>query len=112
MVHKMETTYGSRPADIEVVIGPAISARNYPVGEEVARQASCYFGEGADVIFRDPADGRPHLDLWRANRQDLERSGVNNIKVLEICTFENTDDFYSHRGEDGKTGRFGVVISL
>lgn len=112
VIRKMLKTYNCRADDIEVVIGPAISRRNYRVGEEVAALAKGYFGESADVIWRDPANGAPYLDLWRANRLDLERCGVKNIKVMEICTFENTDEFYSHRAENGATGRFGVVISL
>lgn len=112
VVRMMQDTYGSRAADIEVVIGPAISRRNFPVGEEVRRQAEAYFGNDAAVIWRDPAKGAPHLDLWRANRLDLEQSGVRKIKTLEICTYENRHDFYSHRGENGVTGRFAVVMSL
>ena len=112
IVRMMQKTYGSRAAEIEVVIGPAISRRNYAVGEEVVRQAEAYFGDDAGVIWRDSADGAARLDLWRANRLDLARSGVTNIKVLEICTYENTDDFYSHRRENGLTGRFAVVMSL
>ena len=112
VVKVMNATYGSRPADIEVLIGPAISRRNYRVGEEVADLAHAYFGEGAGVVWRDPATGKPHLDLWRANQLDLQRCGLTKIKVLRICTYENTRDFYSHRAEAGKTGRFGVVISL
>ena len=112
MIRMMQKTYESRAADIEVVIGPAISRRNYAVGEEVVLQAEAYYGDDAGVIWRDPAGGAPCLDLWRANRLDLERSGVTNITALNICTFENTDDFYSHRRENGVTGRFGVVMSL
>jgi hypothetical protein len=112
IVRMMRKTYKSRAADIEVVIGPSISRRNYAVGEEVVMQAEAYYGDDAGVIWRDPAGGAPRLDLWRANRLDLERSGVTNITTLEICTFENTDEFYSHRRENGVTGRFGVVISL
>ena len=112
VVSMLQKTYNCRAADIEVVIGPAISRRNYRVGEEVASLAEAYFGNELGVVWRDPADGSPHLDLWRANRLDLERSGVTNIKVLDICTFENTEDFYSHRAENGVTGRFGVVVSL
>lgn len=108
----MQKSFNCEAADIEVLMGPAISRRNYRVGEEVASQAAAYFGEGADVIWRDPADGSPYLDLWRANRRDLERCGITKIKVLDICTYDNTDDFYSHRAENGATGRFGVVISL
>lgn len=112
VVRMMRDTFGCRPADIEVVIGPAISRRNYRVGEEVVRQADAYFGKNAGVIWRDLGDGSPYLDLWRANGLDLERSGAGKIDVMEICTFDNTNDFYSHRAEKGLTGRFGVVMSL
>lgn len=112
VVRMMQKTFDCRAADIEVVIGPAISRPNYQVGEEVASQAEAYFGDEAGVVWRDPNDGSPYLDLWLANRLDLARSGVTKIKVLDICTYENTADFYSHRAENGATGRFGVVISL
>ena len=56
-----------------------------------------YFGEVSGVVTRDPADGSAYLDLWRANRLDLIRQGVSNIEVLDICTFDNVDEFYSHR---------------
>ncbi|MCY3834091.1 MAG: peptidoglycan editing factor PgeF [Chloroflexi bacterium] len=112
IVQMMRGAFGCRAADIEVVLGPAISRRNYQVGEDVAARALAYYGESAGVIWRDPVQRAPHFDLWRANRLDLERSGVTNIKILDICTFENTCDFYSHRAEMGATGRFAVVISL
>ena len=43
---------------------------------------------------------------------DLERAGVGVVEVAEICTAENVHEFYSHRAEHGRTGRFGAVISL
>ena len=111
-VRALESAFGSRPEDVQALIGPAISRRNYQVGEAVAAQALAYFGAGANVVERDKGDGSAYLDLWRANRLDLERQGVSSIEVLEICTCDNCDEFYSHRAENGKTGRFGVVISL
>ncbi len=112
LVRKMRIAYGSQPEDIEAVLGPAISGRNYRVGEEVAVQARAYYGDEPSLISRDADSGGVYLDLWQANRLDFERQGVRNVTVLEICTFENTDDFFSHRAEQGKTGRFGVVMSL
>ena len=112
IVRMMSGAFGCQAADLDVVIGPAISRRNYRVGDEVAARAIEYYGENAGVIWRDPATGAPHFDLWRANRRDLERSGVTQIKTLDICTFENSCDFFSHRAEKGETGRFGVVMSL
>ena len=111
-VRALEAAFGCRPEDVRALIGPAISRPNYPVGEEVAAQADAYFGADAGVVARDVADGGACLDLWRANRLDLERQGVCQVEALDLCTYENTDEFYSHRGENGKTGRFGVVISL
>ena len=111
-VAAMQRAFDCRPQDIEVVMGPAISSRNYPVGDDVVALASEYFGEATRVVQRDPRDGMPRLDLWEANRLDLTRCGVARVRVLDICTFENTEDFYSHRAEKGATGRFGVVISL
>ncbi len=108
----LESTFGCRPADMQALIGPAISRRNYQVGDEVATRAEAYFGADAEVVTRDSANGGACLDLWRANRLDLERQGLSRIEILDICTYDNTRDFYSHRGENGKTGRFGVVISL
>lgn len=112
MVKTMYETYDCQPDDIEVVIGAAISQDNYQVGEEVVEAVNQYYGEDAELIARDPADGTAYLDLWKANQMDFERQGVTKIEVMGICTFDNTDDFFSHRGENGKTGRFGVVMSL
>ena len=112
LVSALRKAYGSRPDEIEVVLGPAISGRNYRVDDDIVGQADDYFGEDSGMIWRDPADNAPHLELWAANRLDLQRSGVTNITTLDICTFENTDEFFSHRAEAGATGRFGVVISL
>lgn len=112
LVKALQNTYHCRPSDIEVLIGPAISRRNYPVGEEVAGQAHAYFGESAQVIWRDPVSGAAHFDLWRANLLDLQRRGVNKVQVVDICTHDNTREFYSHRAEAGRTGRFGVTVSL
>ena len=111
-VRMMQSAFGCRPKDLQVVIGPAISRRNYQVGEEIAEQALAYFGEHSGLIVRDSVDATPYFDLWRANQLDFERQGVADAQVLEICTFENTDEFFSHRAENGLTGRFGVVISL
>jgi len=112
LVKTMRESYACQTDDIEVVIGPSISQDNYQVGEEVVEAVESYYGDDADLIRRDPADGTAYLDLWKANQLDFERQGVTNITIMGICTYDNTQDFFSHRGEQGKTGRFGVVMSL
>ena len=53
-----------------------------------------------------------HLDLWAANRLALVEAGVEHIEIAGISTAAHTDDWYSHRAENGKTGRMGALIAL
>jgi YfiH family protein len=112
VVQVMVDAFGSQPADIRAGIGPSIGPDCYQVGEEVVTSVDDYFGPQNNLYKRDPADGTAYFNLWRANELDLRRAGLEQIEVAEICTASNTDEFYSHRAENGRTGRFGVVISL
>jgi len=112
VVHTMVDAYGCKPRDIQVGIGPSIGPDRYQVGEEVVQAVVDYYGTTDSLIRRDPADGTAYLDLWAANTLDLQRAGVEQIEVAGICTATRTDEFYSHRAEKGRTGRFGTVIAL
>lgn len=109
----MGTAFGTRSADLIAAIGPSIGPDCYQVGAEVVTAVSDSFGGTDGLIARAP-DGSTYLDLWAANRLTLERCGVDpaHIEVSGMCTATHTDEFYSHRAEHGKTGRFGAVIAL
>jgi polyphenol oxidase len=111
-VRTMVETYGCKPANIQAGIGPSIGLERYQVGEEVVDAVQAYFVTTDGLIRRDRSDGTAYLDLWAANRLDLERAGVEQIEVAGICTAENVDEFFSHRAEKGRTGRFGAVLLL
>jgi hypothetical protein len=57
-------------------------------------------------------DGSLHLDLNSAVASQLAACGVENVEDSAICTASNTTEWFSHRAENGKTGRFGMVIGL
>jgi hypothetical protein len=111
-VRAMSHCFGCHPHDIQAGIGPSIGPRQYQVGEEVVKAVTDYFGTIKTLIQRSTNDNSAYLNLWAANALDLERSGVEQIEIAGICTAENTQDFFSHRREKGRTGRFGAVISL
>jgi polyphenol oxidase len=111
-VQALQQAYGSQPQDIQVVIGPSISMACFQVGEEVVAAIENHFGTTDGLMRRDTVDGTAYVDLWAANKLDLERAGVEQIEIAHICTYQNKHDFFSHRAENGKTGRFGVVLSL
>lgn len=115
-VQAMQTQYGSRAADILAGIGPSICPEHYPVGLEVVKQVEDTFGVDSDnLLHYDYVDGQNFsvkFDLWSANRLVLEQAGVKQIEVSGVCTACHLQDWYSHRGERGRTGRFGAVIAL
>lgn len=110
-VKMMEAVYGSAPEDVLAAIGPAIGPDHYEIGENVINQIKLAFGVNAEDLLI-PVNGSTHLDLWSANRLILEEAGVRNIELSYQCTACHTEDWYSHRGDKGKTGRFGALISL
>jgi len=92
-------TLGGGP--VAAMIGPGIGPCCYEVGEEVAAPFRRAFGMG---LYRD---GK--LDLWGAAERALRAAGVARVDRVDLCTACNPDRFFSHRRDDGLTGRQGVL---
>jgi polyphenol oxidase len=103
--------YGSKLRNLKAAIGPSICPDHYAVGEEVVRMVKSAYGNETIRLISE-RDGIYNFNLWEANRLLLESFGIQDIKVSNICTACNLDDWYSHRGEGGNTGRFGVLMAL
>jgi len=110
-VQVMIDEYDSKPEDILAGIGPSIGPDHYEVGEDVITRVKESFSECADR-FLDRRNGLTYFDLWGANYHLLEIAGVKKIEAAAICTACHPQDWYSHRRENGKTGRFGAIIAL
>lgn len=109
-VDEMVTRYGCQAENIIAGIGPSIGPDHYQVQSDVVEKAQAVFGEDEQIIIK--RDGRYFFNLWEANQRVLERCGVRNIEQAMVCTACHMEDWYSHRGEHGKTGRFGALITL
>jgi polyphenol oxidase len=107
----MSAHYGSKTIDVQAAIGPSICLDHYPVGNEVFQKVRAAFGDVASKILHI-RNGKYHFNLWEANRLRLEQKGIRDINIAKICTACHLDDWYSHRGEAGRTGRFGVLMAL
>jgi YfiH family protein len=110
-VEAMQKHYGSNPADIQAAIGPSIGPDHYEVGPDVVIQVRQAFGKYASSLL-SASKGHIKFDLWAANTLLLEQAGVRHIEVAGLCTACHTEDWYSHRAEKGRTGRFGAIIAL
>ncbi|MBA4384247.1 MAG: peptidoglycan editing factor PgeF [Anaerolinea sp.] len=110
-VKKLQEKYDVIPSDIIAGIGPSIGPDHYVVGDEVQAMAEKTFGDDINQVISFK-NRKIHFNLWRANEYLLEKQGVKAIECARICTACNLDDWYSHRAENGATGRFGALIAL
>jgi polyphenol oxidase len=110
-IEAMRSCYGCHPGDILAGIGPSIGMHHYEVGPDVGDQVRSTFGKDSSFLLHEE-NGRVKFDLWEANRLILQGCGVHQIEVAGICTACHLEDWFSHRGEKGKAGRFGALIGL
>jgi polyphenol oxidase len=92
-VAEMRARFDTRPEDLHAAIGPGIGKCCYEVGPEVA----AHFG----------GQGRGHIDLTDANRQQLEEAGVtpDRIYASNLCTMCRSEEFHSFRRDKEAAGR-------
>jgi hypothetical protein len=110
-VEALQQRFGSKLKDIRAGIGPSIGPDHYEVGPEVVEQVRQTFQDNSTILLSKDI-GRMKFDLWAANRLLLNQAGVNQVELAGLCTACHTEDWYSHRGEKGRTGRFGAIIAL
>ncbi len=111
----MQTAFGSEPGQVLAVIGPSIGPESYEVGPDVLAQAEAHLPEARRYFhYPNGPAARPYFDLWQANAGQLTAAGVppGQIEISGIDTAQRTDDFYSHRAEQGRCGLFGMTAWL
>lgn len=121
-VESMRDSFGTHPEELKAVIGPGISLEAFEVGDEVYDQ----FREAGfpieKIARRYPAKLPPlggieggskwHIDLPLCNLLQLEEAGVCQIELSGICTWQQSDDYFSARKLGVNSGRIltGVVL--
>ncbi len=102
---------GIPPTDLVAAIGPSIGPCCYQVDERV-RRAFLPMTPRAVTWFTDDDECRWRLDLWRANVDQLEESGVQPaaIHVARYCTKDHLDTCFSYRAEGPGAGRMIAAI--
>jgi YfiH family protein len=101
---------GADPARCVAAIGPSIGVDAFEVGGEVLDAFRRAFGPEAPVRRRD--DGKGHVDLREAVRRQLVEAGIpdDRIDLTDRCTVRDRDEFFSHRRDDGVTGRMAAIV--
>lgn len=110
VVLTMVREFGSRPGDIVVGIGPSIGSCCYEVGADVIDRFKEHDQEPAALREGD----RFKVDLWETNARQLRDAGIPNgsIDNPRLCTSCSVSRFFSHRAENGTTGRGALCIGV
>ena len=105
---KMQSKFSTRVEDVKAGIGPCLCVNCFEVGPEVVEAAQEIAPEA--VLQCDKWD-KPHLDLRLLIQCDLKNTNVppEDIEIMPHCPRCQNDLFFSHRGQNGTAGRFGLV---
>jgi polyphenol oxidase len=98
---------GAEAPKLLAAIGPAISLEHFEVGPEVARE---FISVGLAAAVESRKWPKPHVDLTKAVMLQLQDGKVERIDAGGLCTWGNSTDFFSHRRDNGVTGRMAAVI--
>jgi hypothetical protein len=113
-VDALREGFGTDPRNLVAAVGPSLGACCGEMGEEVldAFRAAGHDAATLDRWFVRTPGKRPHFDLWRANREQLEASGVPApaIHSAGLCTRTYSGTFHSYRAAGPAAGRMAAVI--
>lgn len=97
------------PGDLLAWLGPAIGPDAFEVGPEVRDQFVAALTESVDA-FKLSSSGRWIADIYELARMRLRAAGVRDIHGGGWCTVSDPERFFSHRRDNGKTGRMATLI--
>lgn len=95
---------GAHAEDISVLLGPAVSGRNYEVPEAMAAEVEAAMPGSRTTTSR----GTPGLDLRAGIARQLTTLGISAIDVDPRCTVDDRN-LFSHR-RDAPTGRLASLV--
>ena len=117
----MRLAYHTNPQSLKAVIGPGISLANFEVGDDVYAQFSSAHFPMAELARQYPNRQTAetpflkwHIDLPGCNRYLLKSLGVpsTHITMSEVCTYAQSEDYFSARQLGTDSGRIFTGILL
>lgn len=113
LVEKMAEEFGSNPSNIVAAIGPSICVKCFEVDIELADKFRKEFGTD-DIIGKSEKPDKAYVDINSALVIQLIESGIrfDNISVMDKCTFEEKDLFFSYRRDGTNSGAMTSYMKL
>lgn len=113
VIYKLKEVYQSDPKDILAGIGPCICGDCFEVDESLKDEFVKKYPE-ANCALPGKREGKAHVDLRRVAVSQFLKEGVlpAHIAIMDLCTFEEPEKFYSHRRDRGDTGGMSAYMQL
>ena len=110
-VARMTEVFDSDPQNLIAQIGPGIHLESFEVGDEVYQT---FEKEGFPMELISKKYEKWHIDLPECNRLQLVAAGIpeTHIAVSPVCTFQQSDTFFSARKLSINSGRIFTGILL
>ncbi len=101
----MQRTFGTKPSDLHVAIGPSLGPQN--------AEFINYRTEFPETFWQFRLEN-DYFDLWALAIWQLNQAKVltSHIQISEICTFANSADCFSYRRTKTITGAHGTIATL
>lgn len=110
-VKAMAERFDTRPDRMRAAIGPSIGACCYEVDDRVAGEFIRLLGDKAEAwLSVGSQQGKFMLNLQEINREIMIEAGIlpYHIEITMLCTGCHPSRFFSHRKEQGQTGRMAA----
>lgn len=112
MARRMAEEFDTDPSDIIAATGPCICRDCFEVDADLGEKFQSEFGYPG--ISRPGRPGKAYVDLELAAAVQFVEAGVRpeSITLMNACTYENRQHFFSHRRDKGITGSMAAYIKL
>ena len=112
MARRMAEEFDTDPSDIIAATGPCICRDCFEVDADLGEKFQSEFGDPG--ISRPGRQGKAYVDLELAAAVQFVEAGIRpeSITLMNACTYENRQHFFSHRRDKGITGSMAAYIKL
>lgn len=112
MARRMAEEFDTDPSDIIAASGPCICRDCFEVDADLGEKFQSEFGYPG--ISRPGRQGKAYVDLELAAAVQFVEAGIRpeSITLMNACTYENRQHFFSHRRDKGITGSMAAYIKL
>ena len=119
-------THGAKRSELLVAFGPAVSGKEYQVGDDVVDAISNSLGAGpseseeisqrlqdTEVLLPDDEPGRHRLDIRGAAALQLQQHGLDSeqISTCPLCTLSEPNLFHSWRRDQVKAVQWSGIVA-